>query len=130
MLNSSGELVGINTQIYSLSGGSSGIGFAIPIDKVIKVLPLLKKYGKVVRPYLGVSLLNDSIARANGINGAIIRQVFHDSPADKAGLEGLKQDRRGNLLLGDVIQGINGKEITNTDDLFLELEKFIASEQS
>ena len=86
LLDSSGRLIGVNTAIYSPSGASAGIGFAIPVDEVNRIVPQLIRHGKVVRPGLGVQVAPDHLADELGINGVVIVGVQPGSPAAKAGL--------------------------------------------
>ncbi|MDH5560579.1 MAG: trypsin-like peptidase domain-containing protein [Deltaproteobacteria bacterium] len=122
LLNSRGELIGVNTAIYSPSGASSGIGFAIPGKTVKKIIPQLIKYGRVMRPVMGVQLVNDSVAEVYRISGVIVLKVFEGSPAQKAGMKGLKRTHRGEIILGDVIVMIGDKKIANQDELLTALE--------
>lgn len=122
LLNSRGQLVGVNTQIVSPSGASSGIGFAIPVQMVKTIIPQLLKYGKVMRPVLGVNTLSDVVSQRYGIKGVVVAQVSPTGPAGKAGLIGLNRDQLGVLHLGDVIVGIDGKSVHNQDALLSVLE--------
>ncbi|MDZ7267184.1 MAG: trypsin-like peptidase domain-containing protein [candidate division KSB1 bacterium] len=124
LLNSQGELIGINTAIYSTSGSSAGIGFAVPVNIVKRVVPQLIRYGKVIRPGLGVSIVDDSFARRWGIKGVIIGRVQPGGAAARAGLRGITQNRWGEVRLGDIITGINGRRVTNFDELSNELERY------
>jgi Do/DeqQ family serine protease len=105
LINLNGELVGINSAIYSTSGGNIGIGFAIPANTVQVVMKQIIEYGEVQRGQLGIvgQDLSPELARAFGIkqtHGVVIAQVINDSAADKAGLK-----------TGDVITAVNGREI-------------------
>ena len=124
LLNSMGQLVGVNTQILSPSGANAGIGFAIPVDTVKRVIPQLQEFGREIRPVLGISNLNDTISQQNGIQGVIIGDVTSGLGAQEAGLIGLQQDERGNVILGDVIVGIENMDVANNDDLLNALEQF------
>jgi S1-C subfamily serine protease len=125
LLNSSGELIGVNTAIYSPSGGSSGIGFAIPVDVVRWVVSDIMKFGEVRRAVIGVSTVRDYNARAFGIDkGVIIYSVYQGSAAAKAGLKGTTKNS-----LGDIITGINGSAVKNNADLILTLEKYKAGDK-
>jgi serine protease Do len=111
LFNLAGEVIGINSQIYSRSGGFMGISFAIPIDVAMKVKDQLQKYGKVSRGRLGVSIqgLDADLAQNFGLDkpaGALIANVESGSPAEKAG-----------LLSGDVVLGVNGQKVTDSADL-------------
>jgi len=124
LLNSLGQLVGVNTQIISPSGANAGIGFAIPVNTVRRVIPQLMEFGREIRPILGISNLNDAISAQNHINGVIVAEVTNGLGSAEAGLIGLEQDQRGNIILGDVIVGIEDMAVTNSDDLLNALEQF------
>lgn len=123
LLDSAGRLVGVNTQIASPSGGSAGIGFAIPVDTVNEVVPQLIQHGRVIRPQLGVLLADSGIAERLGVEGVLVLSVTEGSGADKAGLRGTRRDENGDLLVGDVITGIDGTSVRSYDDLASALEK-------
>ncbi|HMV63807.1 MAG TPA: DegQ family serine endoprotease [Zoogloea sp.] len=111
LFNLAGEVIGINSQIYSRSGGFMGISFAIPIDVAMKVKDQLQRYGKVSRGRLGVSIqgLDPDLAQNFGLDkpaGALIANVENGSPAEKAGLQS-----------GDVVLGVNGQKVENSADL-------------
>jgi S1-C subfamily serine protease len=120
LLDSGGRLIGMNTAIYSPSGASAGIGFAVPADTVSRIVPELIAHGKVVRPTLGVSLdskLSDYVTQRLGVEGALIRGVSRGGGAAEAGLQGTSVDRRGTVIPGDVVQDIDGKPVKSTSDL-------------
>jgi S1-C subfamily serine protease len=117
LLDSAGRLIGVNAMIYSPSGGSAGIGFAIPVDTVNRVVPDLIRYGKVQRAGLGIGSVPDSVAQEAGIDGVVILSVAAGSAAAKAGLRPVLQTRSGAMELGDVIVGLDGKEVHFTRDL-------------
>jgi len=123
LLNSLGQLIGVNTQIVSPSGASAGIGFAIPVNTVKKVIPQLLQYGKEIRPVLGMQQVPDNYSRQQGIKGVAILEVYPGLPAAEAGLIGVQQDNRGRWLVGDIIIDINGNRIENSDDLLNALEQ-------
>jgi serine protease Do len=111
LLNLRGEVVGINTAIFSRTGGNIGIGFAIPINLVKEVLPQLRGKGKVTRGYLGVLIqkVTPEIAESLGMEkgyGALVANVSKEGPADKAGVK-----------VGDVITEFDGKEVKDSGDL-------------
>ncbi len=111
LINLHGEVIGINTAIFSRSGGNIGIGFAIPINLVKELLPQLKGKGKVTRGYLGVLIqkVTPEIAESLGLDkpqGALVANVSKDGPADRAGMK-----------VGDVIVEFDGKEIKESNDL-------------
>jgi putative serine protease PepD len=126
LLNSSGEVIGINTAIFTLSGGYQGIGFAIPINKAKEVSNELISSGRVLRPWLGASGfdLNNELAEYIGLTvnkGALIQRVYPGSPADMAGLKGGSTpvtDGLVRLLIGgDLIVSIDKVPIKNSEDL-------------
>lgn len=125
LLDSSGRLIGMNTAIYSPSGASAGIGFAIPIDTIKQIVERLIRDGKVVRPMLGITLLGSVQARALGISsGVLVLGVPEGSPAALAGLRGTRRSADGLVELGDVITRL-GDTIINTEaDLFQALEDY------
>lgn len=124
LLNSLGQLVGVNTAIYSPSGGSAGIGFAIPVNLVKEVVPQLIAYGKILRPVLGVELASDRWTRRYGIGGVAVIRVLRGLPAAKAGIQGATRNRRGEIVLGDIITHIEDQPIRSQDDYLSALEKY------
>jgi serine protease Do len=111
LINLRGEVIGINTAIFSRTGGNMGIGFAIPINLAKEVLPQLRGKGKVTRGFLGVLIqkVTPEIAESLGMdkgNGALVANVTKDGPADKAGVK-----------VGDVIIEFDGKEVKDSSDL-------------
>ncbi|MGC8892958.1 MAG: S1C family serine protease [Candidatus Saccharicenans sp.] len=124
LLNSSGELIGMNTMIISPSGASSGVGFAIPVDIIKKIVPQLIKYGRVIRPGLGLSLLSDRYGQQLGIDGVAIVEVPVGSEAYKKGLRGLTRSRFGRLAIQDIIKEIDGKKVHSYDDLYNLLDNY------
>ncbi len=122
LLDSSGGMIGVNTQIVSRSGQSAGIGFAVPVDTVERIVPQLIRYGKVRRAGLGVRILPDAYAQQWGVAGVILREVDAASPAGRAGLRSLQVDRRGTVLSYDVITGIDDHTVKDYDDLFQALD--------
>jgi S1-C subfamily serine protease len=123
LLDSSGNLIGVNTAIYSPSGAYAGIGFAIPVDTVSWVIPELIAKGVVERPTLGVELLSARLAQNLGLEGALIGRVVPRSGAEKAGLRGTRRDAYGRVVLGDVIVEVAGREVRTSDDLLLALDR-------
>jgi S1-C subfamily serine protease len=125
LLNSSGELIGMNTMIASPSGASSGVGFAVPVDTVAKIVPQIIRFGKVTRPDLGgISFVRDEVAQRSKIAGAVIMEVPRGSRAYEQGLRGLQRDTFGRLLIRDVITGIDQMKIKSYDDLFAALDGY------
>ncbi|MCI4444699.1 MAG: trypsin-like peptidase domain-containing protein [Candidatus Aminicenantes bacterium] len=124
LLNSSGELIGMNTMIISPSGASSGVGFAIPVDIIKKIVPQIIKYGRVIRPGLGISLLSDRYGQQLGIDGVAVVEVPVDSEAYQKGLRGLTRNRFGRLVIRDIIKEINGKKVHSYDDLYNLIDNY------
>ncbi|MBI4082809.1 MAG: trypsin-like peptidase domain-containing protein [Candidatus Lambdaproteobacteria bacterium] len=124
LLDSSGRLVGVNTAIIGPGGGSAGIGFAVPVNTVRKVVPELIAHGRLMRPVLGVGLVDDSIAANLGLRGVIVQDVQRGGGAAEAGLVGLRRTSDGRVALGDVIVGVERAPVRNTDDLLTALELY------
>jgi S1-C subfamily serine protease len=124
LLDSAGRLIGVNTAIYSPSGSSAGIGFAVPVDTVNRVVPQLIRHGRVIRPGLGVHIANDTTSRRMGLSGVLIMQVNPGSTAETAGLRGTRRDSQGRLILGDIIVSIEGERVQSMDDLMNALDKY------
>jgi S1-C subfamily serine protease len=122
LLDSAGRLIGVNTAIFSPSGVSAGIGFAIPVDEVNRIVPELIRHGKVVRPDLGVQLADDAWSKSHGIDGVMLWWVRPDGPAGAAGLRGIRRSRQG-AVAGDIIVAVDGKPVHARDDLYSLLEK-------
>jgi protease Do-like 1, chloroplastic len=129
LLDSAGRLIGVNTQIVSPSGAYAGIGFAVPVDTVNRIVPELVKFGKLIRPGLGVSLVPDALARRWGIKGVIIGKVSRGGAADRAGLKGARETVTGRVELGDIIVAVAGKPVMTIDDLMDVMEKHKVGDQ-
>ncbi|HEY9104710.1 S1C family serine protease [Chitinimonas sp.] len=129
LLDSSGRLIGVNTMIYSPSGASAGIGFAIPVDEVNRVVPRLIRDGGYLRPSLGISAAPPEFNRALGLPpGVAVIGAVRGGPANKAGVRPFMRDGLGNIVLGDVIVAVNGKTIGSYDQLLEVLESFKVGE--
>jgi S1-C subfamily serine protease len=124
LLDSSGRLIGVNTAIYSQSGTYSGIGFAVPVDTVNRIVPQLIEHGHAIKPVLGVQLVEDAVARQRRISGVLIARVQEGTGAAEAGLRGIGYDRYGRAVLGDVIVEIEGTPVTNQNALYRVLDNF------
>jgi S1-C subfamily serine protease len=125
LLDSNGELIGMNTMIYSPSGASSGVGFAVPVDTVRKIVPQIIEYGKVIRPDIGgVQFVRDEVARRARVEGAVILEVARGGRAYDLGLRGLYRDNFGRLLIRDVVTAIDAMKIKSWDDLFTALDGY------
>ena len=127
LLDSAGRLIGVNTAIYSPSGASAGIGFAVPVDTVNRIIPQLIAQGKVVRPYMGVQIsdpIGQQITQRMGVPGLLVMVVEPNSPAERAGMQGTRTTNDGaRIIPGDVIQKVNGKAVNNSDELYAALER-------
>ena len=123
LLDSAGRLIGVNTAIYSPSGASSGIGFAVPVGEVNRVVPQIISKGKVLRPGLGLTLANRSLTGDLGLEGVLVLKVVSGSAAEQAGLRGTSQVGDG-LVLGDIILAVNGRKVTDYDSLRDEIERY------
>ncbi|MEJ2422876.1 MAG: trypsin-like peptidase domain-containing protein [Candidatus Thiodiazotropha sp.] len=127
LLDSAGRLIGINTAIFSPSGAYAGIGFAVPVDTVNRVVPELIARGHYVRPNLGVGVdegLNATLTTKLGVEGVVLLKVEPGTPAGQAGLRGTKIDPMGEVVLGDVIQAINGQPVTSISEMLARLDDF------
>jgi S1-C subfamily serine protease len=122
LLDSAGRLIGVNTAIYSPSGAYAGIGFAVPVDEVNRVIPQLIRYGKMIKPGIGATLADERLARKLGVEGVLILSVEEGGPAYEAGLRPTTQ-YRGEVILGDIITGVSGVSVRNYDELREQLEK-------
>lgn len=125
LLDSSSNLIGMNTVIFSTSGSSAGLGFAVPSDTIKMIVPQLIEHGKVIRPGLGIGIVPDSMKRrlsATG-KGLIISYIDEKGSAAKAGLKGMTQDQYGRMFLGDIILSVDGKEVNSLDDIYQVLDK-------
>lgn len=123
LLNSLGQLIGVNTAIYSPSGANAGIGFAIPVNMVKEVVPQLIAYGKILRPTLGVELASDRWTQRYGVEGLAIVRVMRGMPADRAGMIGARRSYRGSIQLGDIITHVGGQPVRNNDEYLSALEQ-------
>jgi S1-C subfamily serine protease len=123
LLDSASRLIGVNTAIYSPSGSSAGIGFAVPVDTVNRVVPQLIRYGRVIRPGLGIRIADDATAQRMNLPGVLIIQNEAGGAAEAAGLQGTRWDAQGRLILGDIIVGLASTPIRTAENLLNTLEK-------
>ena len=127
LLDSHGRMIGINSQILSPSGASAGVGFAVPVNIAKRIIPQLIRSGEVRRPKLGISS-RDVAQLRNRIDlpvseGVLIWQVAPGGAAANAGLRGLTQTENGDVEIGDIIVGMDGEKLDNSDDLYRLLDK-------
>jgi S1-C subfamily serine protease len=125
LLDSAGRLIGVNTAIFSPSGASSGIGFAVPVDTVNRVIPQLIGRGTYVRPTLGIEVdegLNTLIASRLGRPGVAVLRVTSGSGAQAAGLRGAQLGGDGTVVPGDIIVAVNGSPVDSVARLLARLD--------
>ena len=120
LLDSAGRLIGVNTAILSPSGTNAGVGFAIPVDTVNRVVPELIRTGRVPTPGIGIVAANESVATRLGAEGVVIVRTAPGSPAERAGLRGVDLSAG---VIGDVIVEANGTPVRRLSDLTGVLEK-------
>jgi S1-C subfamily serine protease len=123
LLDSAGRLIGVNTQIASPSGASAGIGFAVPVDTVSRVVPELIQHGRVMRPRIGIVPAQEWVLRRAGVEGVLVMSVADGSAAARAGLRGTTRAEDGSIVLGDVVQELGGRKVASLDDLYAALEE-------
>jgi S1-C subfamily serine protease len=127
LLDSAGRLIGINTAIYSPSGAYAGIGFAVPVDVVNRVVPELIAKGRYVRPTLGVETneeLNQTILKELDVKGVLVLRVTPGSTAEAAGLRGTQVQRQGEIIPGDVILKVGDITVSSVKELLARLDDF------
>jgi S1-C subfamily serine protease len=127
LLDSAGRLIGINTAIYSPSGAYAGIGFAVPVDTVNRVVPELIARGKYIRPALGVSVdaeINQVITEELGVEGVLLLKVESGSAAHVAGLQGTRVNRNGDIIPGDLIIALDGVPVDTVSRLLSRLDEY------
>jgi S1-C subfamily serine protease len=124
LLNSKGELIGLNTMIFSRSGSSAGIGFAVPADDIERITGQIISKGRVVLSGIGIQRVEPNLAQKLGVyRGVLVGEVLPGTPASQAHLRGTYRDGFGRLHAGDVIVGINGHRLKNYDALYHLLSK-------
>jgi S1-C subfamily serine protease len=116
LLDSSGRLIGVNTAIVSPTGAYAGVGFAIPVDTVNRVVPQLVEFGQTIRPWFGVALAPPNVLQRAGIEGVLVLRVEPGSTAAEAGIQPTQMDE-DNLRLGDIILALDGETIRTAGDL-------------
>ncbi len=119
LLDSSGRLIGLNTLIYSRTGSSAGVGFAVPGDDIARIVQQIIKNGRVILAGIGIQRAETALAAHLGVKkGLLIAQVLPNTPAAAAGLRGTRRDRSGRIILGDIIVSLNGHPIKNYDAMY------------
>jgi S1-C subfamily serine protease len=129
LLDSAGRMIGVNTQIISPSGHSAGIGFAVPVDTVVRIVPQLIEHGRVQRAGFGIRILPDAYPRQWGVRGVVVREVNPKSPAHRAGLRSMQVDRRGTVTGYDLITAVEDDAIRGYNDLYQALDGRKAGEE-
>ncbi len=127
LLDSAGRLIGITTAIFSPSGASAGIGFAVPVDTVNRVVPQIISEGRYIRPALGVQMddgLNRRLSEMLQVDGVFVLRVQPGSAAEQAGLVAAQFTADGNFVPGDVILGVEGKPVTDVGELLGRLDDY------
>ncbi len=122
LLDSAGRIIGINTAIVSPSGAYAGLGFAVPVDVVNRIVPQIISGQKIKKPGLGVRFVEDYWVRRFELEGVLFSQVVKGSSAEKAGLQPTVVNARGRVQIGDLIVAIDGKPVRNTNDLYRILD--------
>lgn len=128
LLDSAGRLIGVNTAIFSPSGAYAGIGFAVPVDEVNRVVPQLIRNGKLVKPGIGAHLADPRLGQRLGIEGILVLGVEPGGAAHTGGLRPTRQFG-SEVVLGDIIRGISGNKVSNYDDIRNELEKYSVGDE-
>jgi S1-C subfamily serine protease len=127
LLDSAGRLIGVNTAIFSPSGASAGVGLAVPVDTVNRVVPQLISKGKYVRPSLGIEAdegVNRVATEQLGVDGVVVLRVRPRSSGEAAGLQGVRFEQDGSVVLGDIIVGVEGKPVQTVAQLLARLDDF------
>lgn len=130
LLNSAGELIGLNTMIYSRSGSSAGIGFAVPAEDIQRIVNQIIGHGRVVLSGIGIQRVAPTVAKKLGVNkGILIGDVLPNTPAAHAKLRGTHRDQRGRIVMGDIIVALNANPVSNYDVLYNLLTEIKVGEQ-
>jgi S1-C subfamily serine protease len=131
LLDSAGRLIGINTAIFSPSGASAGIGFAVPVDTVNRVVPQLISAGRYIRPALGIEIdegINRRLVSMLRTEGVFVLRIAPGSAAEAAGLRGAQMAADGSFQAGDVIVGVEGRAVAGVGQLLGRLDDFSVGE--
>jgi S1-C subfamily serine protease len=131
LLDSAGRLIGITTAIFSPSGASAGVGFAVPVDTVNRVVPQLISSGRYIRPALGIEIdagINKRLGEMLQTTGVFVLGVEPDSAAEQAGLRSARIAQDGSFVAGDLIMGLDGRTITGVSELLGRLDDYKVGE--
>jgi S1-C subfamily serine protease len=123
LLDSAGRVIGMNTAILSPTGAYAGIGFAVPIDAINRIVPEIIRGEVTPRPNLGIKPAEDHIVRRLGLEGVLILTIAPNTSAEKAGLHETERNESGRLVLGDLITAIDGEPVRTTDDLYRIIDR-------
>jgi len=129
LLDSRGHLIGMNTAIYSKSGSSAGISFAIPSNTVQRIATQIIRFGKVKQVGFGIEVFRDEVSARLGVDGVVVMNVAKGGGGDLGGLRGTKRKTNGDIIWGDVIVRINNAAIANYDDLYNALDLYEAGNE-
>ncbi|KTD62828.1 S1C family serine protease [Legionella shakespearei] len=130
LLNSAGQLIGLNTMIYSRSGASAGIGFAVPADDIERIVTQIIKNGRVVLSGIGIQRIEPNVAKRLGVKkGILIADVVPNTPAAKLKLRGTHRDQWGRIVMGDVIVAVNAHPVPDYDVLYNMLTEIKVGEE-
>jgi S1-C subfamily serine protease len=127
LLDSAGRLIGITTAIFSPSGASAGIGFAVPVDTVNRVVPQLISQGRYIRPALGIEIdegINRRLRDLMQTDGVFVLRVQPGSAAEQAGLVSARIAQDGNFVPGDIIVGLEGRKVASVGELLGRLDDY------
>ena len=123
LMDSAGRLIGVNTAIYSPSGAYAGVGFAVPVDTVNRIIPQLVRHGEVKRPALGVRIGQDQFSQRTGVEGVLVMEVLPGSGAAAAGMRPTIRAPNGAIQFGDIITAVDGRRVKSSADLLDTLER-------
>ena len=132
LLDSYGRLIGMNTAIFSPTGTNAGIGFAVPVDDINRVVPQLIRYGMVERASLGImqnDKLSQLVQQRTNVPGVAVSGIEPNSAAAAAGLRGMTRVPNGQVVIGDIVQKIDDTPVRTSDELFLALDKHKPGDQ-
>lgn len=119
LLDSMGRLIGMNTAIFSESGSSAGVGFAVPGNEIEHIVNQIIQHGRVKLAGIGFQPVPPNIAQHFGVTrGILVADVMPNTSAERAGLRGTYRDGLGRIVLGDIVVGINGHPVKNYDELY------------